>query len=279
MQVSTETKQEFANDPEAELVSGEIEIETDADINAEDSSTSETEAKVETVASEGSVVEPVVRYLPEFVAGSPRLEQMADGEFRVVDSLKGIAYRNTPDMQDRDHHHMAFNDHLVSGELSDGWLKVQMQVSTEIKQEFANDPEAELVSGETEIETDADINAEDSSISETEAKVETVASEGSEVEPVVRYLPEFIAGSRRLEQMADGTFKVVDSLKGIAYRNTHDMQDRDHHHMAINDQTVSGELSDGWLKVQMQVSTEIKQEFASDPEVELVSGETEIETG
>merc|ERR1712194_157881 len=70
----------------------------------------------------------------------------------------------------------------------------------------------------------------------------------------VRYLPENISGSRvlvacGLNQYTIDNSELQSDAVGPAYRYTPDLADKDAQHAAIFGTTVTGHLSNGWLKL------------------------------
>ena len=69
-----------------------------------------------------------VRYLPEFINGERVLTPQTEANVykNTNPDGRGVAYRRSPDMNDRDNERSVQMNEIVKGELSNGWLKVEL---------------------------------------------------------------------------------------------------------------------------------------------------------
>jgi len=91
------------------------------------------ECALDSADPEYSKVCTTTAYLPQFVKGAPVLVESAGGSFLVDNSAlnsvgSGLQYRRSADMGDRFPSYIAPYGSTVHGRLTDGWLKVQLEI-------------------------------------------------------------------------------------------------------------------------------------------------------
>ena len=91
-----------------------------------------------------------------------------------------------------------------------------------------------------------------------EAAAKASEIHGIKATTMVRYLPEFVKGERCLTPQTEANaYKYAHSCYGrLAYRRKEDMDDRDTERSVRKNEIVKGELSNGWLKVELNEASD-----------------------